>query len=263
MSVRLISSLSLKAIILILATLMLFALLIAPLAMAEEGEETIDTSGLEAQAERSIFDMFLGGKKASDDEQADLNIDEESITVQDNGAGLVPAAVATIRVIDKTLGKLYTIDVEVGARKNLNELTLKVSSCLAVREPQITPVARAQVEIYENHNRVYERIYNGWMLSHSPSVSQLTHPKYDVSLADCKFKSSASGAKNDVQTDAGSAPTEVKIEDKSDKNKKTTDLQVTPTLSPAAAPKEQAASEDEHEDTLGTNVEASKEPEKE
>ena len=189
---RLISTLSLKSILLILFSALSFVAIFSAFALANEQEEAIDTSNIDKELEASdsdssnVFDSFFNKLSRSSDTEKDITeIQDSEIRIHesiDNGSIL---GNARINVIDKTLGKLYAIDIANGSGKSVNELTVRVNKCWAPNAKTIVNEGRALVEISESKNKVITRLFKGWIYAHSPASSQLVHPKYDVSLGYC------------------------------------------------------------------------------
>ncbi len=93
---------------------------------------------------------------------------------------------AQIRLIDKTLGKLYRFDIPVGKSKQFNEIIVRILSCWNPSGKTLLPESRALVEIHEVNNEKPKRIFHGWMFASAPSTSLLEHPNFDVTLGSCK-----------------------------------------------------------------------------
>lgn len=175
----------------------MFVLLISSVALAEEeGEdnEYMDTSGIDGDSKaggsgffNSIFNSVSDGSDAS----AEPNVEPAEIRTQEpEGAGSYMST-ANIRLIDKTLGKLYKLEIPVGAKKNVNEVFVKVNKCWKPDAKTIVPEGRALIDVLEVRGKVQEKIFSGWIYAQSPSTSQLSHHKYDVTLASCSNASKA------------------------------------------------------------------------
>ncbi len=146
---------------------------------------------MDIEQESSSTGAMLDKLFKKDDKSATSSSDttihtEVEIKVQEQDMADVSENIAVLRVIDKTLGKLYLVDLGLGDKKTINELTIKANACLRPSQKLITPEGRALIEVFETRNRVIERIFNGWIYAQSPAASQLSHPKYDITLAGCK-----------------------------------------------------------------------------
>lgn len=208
-SIELVSHTSIKALLLLFACAVFFALLLCfsiALAVEEEvGESPLDVTNLEKSTlamekkhsedeglkgpSDSIFDLIFGNKdQGGSDSSTTSDIASDEIRVQEIDTMNTQAVGATLRVIDKTLGKMYPIDVANGDKKTVNELTVKVIRCQQNPSATITPQSKALIEVYETKRRVMNKLFNGWVFSHMPSLNVVPHPKYDVSLAGCLLK---------------------------------------------------------------------------
>ncbi len=184
----------------------------AAFAADEYDSDYIDTAGIdEASESKGLLDRFFNREARVKDGLEP--IDDIEIKVQEQEKENISENIAILRVIDKTLGKLYLLDLEVGSKRTINEITIKVSSCLRPNEKLIVPAGRAFIEVFETRKRAVEKLFSGWIYAQSPSVSHLNHPKYDVTLAGCK-------AGQISVTNGESAPTDTAITPKqaSEKN---------------------------------------------
>jgi len=99
---------------------------------------------------------------------------------------------AVLQLLNKTTAKTSVAEVPIGGSINLGQLTIKVNKCWQAPLDQ-KPDSRILLEVFEtklNEKKVNEqkRIFYGWMISSSPSVSSLEHPIYDVTALSCKNK---------------------------------------------------------------------------
>lgn len=207
-AVELVSHTSIKALLLLFACAVFFVLLLGlsvALAIEEDSVETpldltvLDKSTVvnenkvateEVKSSDSIFELIFGNKDQTktDGPAGSQEISSDEIRVQEVDTMNAQAVGATVRVIDKTLGKMYPIDIANGDKKSVNELTVKVIKCQQNPTPTITPQSKALIEVYETKRRVMNKVFNGWIFSHMPSLNVVTHSKYDVSLAGCLLK---------------------------------------------------------------------------
>jgi hypothetical protein len=135
----------------------------------------------------SIFDILFGkGDVEVGDEASGALSEDIGVSTIESESGALDRKVAVVHVIDKTLGKLYKLNIPVGSKDQVNELTLKVKACIAPNYPTIIPEGRAQLEIFEARGRHADKIFQGWLYAQSRSVSHITHPKYEVLLYACE-----------------------------------------------------------------------------
>jgi len=190
----------------------LFLLLQTSSAMANEewqkefDEEiiiSVDGSQLEGDLEapkedyqndqESILDILFG--KAKDNNRADITSPiENGILAPGEFEVNVPnpdgyfAETAEIRLLDKTIGKLYILDINVGEKTQFNELIINVLSCWNPKVKTIIPNSRALISIQDSSSITQERMFYGWIFADSHNANILEHPKFDVTLGICKSK---------------------------------------------------------------------------
>lgn len=203
---RLISNASLKLILLILFNALFFLFFSIALAVADDVDEAIDSSGIDTEIPQSedtgIFDMLFNKLGQSSDEQSNLPaIQDEEIRIYEHSEEGAFLNSARINVIDKTLGKLYPIDINVDGKKSVNEISIKVSKCWAPKMKTIVPEGRAFIEVSDTRNNIITKLFKGWVYAQSASASQLSHPKYDITLAYCKDKAVEKDEKADTESD--------------------------------------------------------------
>ena len=164
-----------------------------------ETENSIDlpatkpTQEPEPQENKSIFDMIFGqSDKASGDEENE----DKFVMVDENAEGQFTEK-AVVKVIDRSLGKLYVLDIPVNTQKQVNNISVKVLKCWTPDEPLIISNSRAFIEIYEYSQQKSDRIFYGWMLANHPAASYLEHSKYDISLRSCNVGKKAAVEKDE------------------------------------------------------------------
>lgn len=95
---------------------------------------------------------------------------------------------ATLQILNKTTAKTSIVEVGVGASTSIGQLTIKVNKCWQAPLDQ-KPDSRILLDVSETKsNGETKRIFFGWMISSSPSISSLEHPIYDVTALSCKNK---------------------------------------------------------------------------
>lgn len=94
-----------------------------------------------------------------------------------------PGAVAELVLLDKLRAQPSTVSVEAGKSVVFEALTVAMTRCVT-RPPDLPANAAAFLEITEKGSAA--PVFRGWILSNTPSVSQLEHPVYDVRLVSCK-----------------------------------------------------------------------------
>ena len=96
----------------------------------------------------------------------------------------LPRGTADLVLLDKIRAQPSVAAVKVGGTTVFGTLTVVVKSCF-VRPPDQPADSAAYVEVTDSRGAGQD-IFKGWMLSQTPSVSQMEHPVYDLRLAGCR-----------------------------------------------------------------------------
>lgn len=163
--------------------------------------------------ETSILDKLfqnLEGENPSDEPV----IDEQNIEIRvedPETAGSFKSG-ANINLIDKTLGKLYKLEIPTNTRKTVKEVSIRVNKCFSPDSKTLLPEGKALIEVYENVNGKNYRIFYGWMFAQSASAASLNHNKWDITLKSCfaKAGSAESSTKSDTSSSTESNSNEAK-----------------------------------------------------
>lgn len=152
--------------------------------LPEEVQPTTEPKGL--------FEILFGTPQDSGKEEADKANEytqRESILEENYSGNFLNTAL--LKVIDRTIGKLYKIQIPVGTRKQMGNISIKIKSCWDPLEKTIIPQSRALLEIYElvnnstNSPSKNNLMFYGWVIASHPAVSFVNHPVYDISLSEC------------------------------------------------------------------------------
>ncbi len=93
---------------------------------------------------------------------------------------------AVLQLLNKTTAKTTIAEIKVGESVELGKLTIVVRKCWQAPIDQ-KPDSRILLDISEvKADGISSRIFFGWMISSSPSISSLEHPIYDVTALSCK-----------------------------------------------------------------------------
>ena len=93
---------------------------------------------------------------------------------------------AEIKILDKITTKVETFDIKVNDSINFNTLVIEIFACYR-NPPEDIPENFVLLKIYDKIiNSEDQAIYQGWMISSSPSITPLEHPIYDLWLVECK-----------------------------------------------------------------------------
>jgi hypothetical protein len=111
-------------------------------------------------------------------------------------AGLLALAMATpaageemalakggeLRILDKLTGQLTDADLPVGQSVTVGKLTVQLNEC---RYPASNQTVDAEAHVTISDAAVSAPVFTGWMISSSPALSALDHPRYDVWVMRC------------------------------------------------------------------------------
>ncbi len=93
---------------------------------------------------------------------------------------------AEIKILDKITAKVETFEIDVNDSLNFNSLFVEIFACYK-NPPEDIPENFVLLKIYDKIiNSKDQAIYQGWMISSSPSTTPLEHPIYDLWLVECK-----------------------------------------------------------------------------
>lgn len=147
----------------------------------------------QTEESNNIFDVIFGKEEGKSVQKVKTSREETekelpTVVVEESNNGSY-LNIATIKVIDRSLGKLYLLDIPVSQEKNVNNLFIKIHKCWEPEEVSIMPNSRALVEISQANTDGRKQLFNEWIYAKHPSLSYLEHEKYDVSLKACKSMS--------------------------------------------------------------------------
>ena len=92
-----------------------------------------------------------------------------------------------LQVLDKVTARISTIEILIGENQQFGSLDIQIYECKK-RPPEEIPEDFVLMRIMDQvSEKKLERVFQGWMLSSSPTVSPLEHPTYDVWVKDCKI----------------------------------------------------------------------------
>ena len=101
-------------------------------------------------------------------------------------ADLFEGQLVTIQVLDKITAKIENIDVAVNTTFNYGTLMIEVYTCYK-RPPEEIPEDFVLLRIFDLLKEERKKIFQGWMISSSPSATPFEHPIYDISIKECKI----------------------------------------------------------------------------
>lgn len=109
------------------------------------------------------------------------------IPLNDSLAEPVNGKLVVLQVLDKITARISTIEILVGEKEKYDSIEIEIFNCKK-RSPEEVPedfvLLRIEEEVSTGN---FERVFQGWMISSSPSVTPFEHPTYDVWIKDCKI----------------------------------------------------------------------------
>ena len=92
-----------------------------------------------------------------------------------------------LQILDKISARISNINIMINEKVKYGSIEIEIFDCKK-RPPEEVPedfvLMRIMDEVSPNN---FERVFQGWMLSSSPSVTPFEHPLYDVWVKDCNI----------------------------------------------------------------------------
>lgn len=97
--------------------------------------------------------------------------------------------IVEIQILDKITAKVENIQIKVNDSFKFGTLSIEIYACYK-NPPEKIPENFVLLKIYDKVKQKIEKlIYQGWMISSSPSTTPMEHPVYDLWLKDCNIDS--------------------------------------------------------------------------
>ncbi len=94
---------------------------------------------------------------------------------------------AIISILDKITAKVNNFEINVNESLVFETLEIKIFACYKT-PPNEVPENYALLRIWDEIEDKKEKlVYQGWMISSSPSSSPFEHPIYDIWINECKL----------------------------------------------------------------------------
>ena len=97
--------------------------------------------------------------------------------------------IAVIQALNKVTAKTSILELRVGGNIKFGKLTIQARKCWQASSEQ-RPDSKILLEVFDEASDgkqpIKNRIFYGWMISSSPSISGLEHPIYDITAIGCK-----------------------------------------------------------------------------
>lgn len=87
-----------------------------------------------------------------------------------------------LRWLDKLTGLTGDMELARGQSASNGRLTIQLDAC---RYPADNPAGEAQAHVTVTDATRADPVFTGWMLSSSPALSAMDHPRYDVWVLRC------------------------------------------------------------------------------
>ena len=95
--------------------------------------------------------------------------------------------VVEIQILDKISAKINNITINVNESNTFETLKIDILSCFK-NPPEEIPEDFVLLRIHDRINKdLVKLVYQGWMISSSPSSTPLEHPIYDLWIKSCKL----------------------------------------------------------------------------
>ncbi len=93
---------------------------------------------------------------------------------------------AILQSLNKITAKTKRLEINVGEEIEFGKLDILIHKCWKAPLYE-KPENKILLEIFnrDSNKKERERIFYGWMLSSSPSLSSLEHPIYDITALEC------------------------------------------------------------------------------
>ena len=92
-----------------------------------------------------------------------------------------------LQILDKVTARISTMEIKVGESSKFGSLEIIIYYCKK-RPPEEIPEDFVLMRIIDEvSNNNFQRVFQGWMLSSSPTIVPFEHPTYDVWVKDCRI----------------------------------------------------------------------------
>ena len=92
-----------------------------------------------------------------------------------------------LQILDKITAQIKTIEMNVNDTYEYSTLIIEIYACYK-RPPEEIPEDFVLLRIFDTLEKKYsDKVFQGWMISSSPSATPFEHPIYDVWVKECKI----------------------------------------------------------------------------
>ncbi|MBU6338829.1 MAG: DUF2155 domain-containing protein [Rickettsiales bacterium] len=100
---------------------------------------------------------------------------------------------AVVQALNKVTAKTSILEMKIGNKVDFGKITIVARKCWKSTSDK-KPESKILLEVFDNgsgnddkeKSKNSKRIFYGWMISSSPSISDLEHPIYDITAITCK-----------------------------------------------------------------------------
>ena len=104
-------------------------------------------------------------------------------------AELIEGKYVKIQILDKITANIKNLDIPLNHTQQHGSLKIEIYMCYK-QPPEEIPEDYVLLKIFDTLNDENRKIYQGWMISSSPSATPFEHPIYDVWLKECVINNS-------------------------------------------------------------------------
>ena len=92
-----------------------------------------------------------------------------------------------LQILDKITAQIETIEINVNDAYEYGSLRIEIHACYK-RPPEEIPEDFVLLRIFDTLEKKYsDKVFQGWMISSSPSATPFEHPIYDVWVNECNI----------------------------------------------------------------------------
>ena len=99
-------------------------------------------------------------------------------------ADLIEARSAKIKILDKITSEVLDVEIEIDKSYIYGNLKILIYACYK-SPPEDIPENYVLLRVFDNIKKDSQKVFQGWMISSSPSSAPFEHPIYDIWLKEC------------------------------------------------------------------------------
>jgi hypothetical protein len=120
--------------------------------------------------------------------------------------------IATLGLLNKRNNITRDLVLKVGERRQIGNVVVRVQSCERTAPWEMPAETGAFVQVFVEEpprpgaDKIWRKIFSGWLFKHSPALNVVEHPIYDVWVKDCAMNFPGEEAKPAAAASPKSAP---------------------------------------------------------